>query len=1229
MLTCKTLTSAQATNYFVKGYLVEENSRWYGKGAAKLSLVGEIDNETVFANVVMGYSPDGRRKLSEKELPQEKRRAGVDCTLSAPKSVSMTALVAGDDRLFQARQIAVEKTLAVIEERYAQTRVREGNDRNIVKTGNLVVAQFDHIETRELDFHLHTHCLIMNLTELKRGKWYSHHNDAIFENKKFLGTLYQHYLAIEVQKLGYEIEDKGKGQFEIKGYQTKDLEHFSKRRQQILELVGKDSLWTDREKAWNNCRKKKQVVHPDDLKANWFEEAKLLGIQFVQPSSSPKLPDSSEECSFENYNSLNDAIAHCSERNVAFKKEALETFILSEHRPVDLATLDNAIAAHPELIALPSEKGMYYTTQTAVLRELSTIKLMQEGKDTVQAILNSKILQEQLATISLTQGQKEAVTTALTTTDQVIAWQGVAGAGKTYALNHFSQLSQNQGYLIKGFAPSAEAAKVLGNSLNINKSGQPSKKLINSGTHGLSEQGCLDLSSFFPRDEVGIEANTVASLLCSKPPETIEPNQIWIVDEAGLLSAASAHQLLERAKDEKARIIFVGDTRQLSAVEAGNPFKTLQSAGMTTAYMDQSLRQRVEHLQLAVDAIARGEINTGFEILDRNGCIQLTTDDQDKAKTIVSDYIALSPDERAKTLIVAGTNQERLEITAQIREKLIEEGSLTNSNEVTKLKAKNLTTIQMKYAHHLAINDVVMPTKDYKRRGLEKGKFYTIIAKDEDSITSRNSEGFEVTTGLGFEKAIYTQNQIEIAKGDRLKWIKNDRSLERRNGQEFRVTQVEGMRATIAYDDGKSEILDLTQPLHLDHALVTTTYSSQGKTADRVLISADYTIAQESLYVAVSRSKYNLKLYTTDKEELLKCAKQSKAKENPLELVRAAARNGERLTQPVKEDKISVSSPEKKVVAETQEIKPQQPSILRVPVAFAPLVEQSIVSKNPLELLTQNYEPRNETDQPSAPVNRDRETARKSGKSNQSASVTAYHTDSGNLERLHEAINRNAIAGVIVRFRGVVEGINRINQQLHDGIKSNIDLARAIENLNEQFNHRDQKTKRCSRDESPNTEQKLVEAIKQRQIAQSLKNPLAQLSQVVQGLETVKIPALDTDQIQILEQTFKQIEQAKRKSAEGSSTYAQGQQQVDFLFSLCVEYIDAHDDWILGNYQFSFDSQTLVLTCQNQSNPSEFLRAVGTEDGWEYQEGLLAELNEEDLFELLQELLEPEDELER
>lgn len=182
-------------------------SRWSGQGAEKLGLSGSIDNEQKFTNVIEGRSPDGREQLNARVLKQKERRAALDCTFSAPKSVSLMALVGGDSRLIAAHHQALKEVIGLMERRYAITRVTQGDCRPRVNTGNLVVAQFDHIESRDLDPHLHTHCLVMNTTQAD-GKWMSLVNSEIFANKKFLGMAYQSYLAAEVQKLGYEVEPR-------------------------------------------------------------------------------------------------------------------------------------------------------------------------------------------------------------------------------------------------------------------------------------------------------------------------------------------------------------------------------------------------------------------------------------------------------------------------------------------------------------------------------------------------------------------------------------------------------------------------------------------------------------------------------------------------------------------------------------------------------------------------------------------------------------------------------------------------------------------------------------------------------------------------------------------------------------------------------------------------------------------------------------------------------------
>ncbi|NJR60853.1 MAG: AAA family ATPase [Cyanobacteria bacterium CRU_2_1] len=152
--------------------------------------------------------------------------------------------------------------------------------------------------------------------------------------------------------------------------------------------------------------------------------------------------------------------------------------------------------------------------------------------------------------------------------------------------------------------------------------------------------------------------------------------EIWIVDEASLLSAKDAHALLQRAGQEQARIVLVGDTRQLSAVEAGNPFKSLQAGGIAIARLDESLRQQTQELKTAVTLIAQDKVIEGIQALDQAGCIREIQDSEQQLQQLVDDYLKLSPQERSRTLLLAGTNQQRLELTQRIRERLQAEGTL-------------------------------------------------------------------------------------------------------------------------------------------------------------------------------------------------------------------------------------------------------------------------------------------------------------------------------------------------------------------------------------------------------------------------------------------------------------------------------------------------------------------------------------------------------------------------
>ncbi|MBA2376558.1 MAG: DUF3854 domain-containing protein, partial [Rubrobacter sp.] len=247
-----------------------------------------------------------------------------------------------------------------------------------------------------------------------------------------------------------------------------------------------------------------------------------------------------------------------------------------------------------------------------------------------------------------------------------------------------------------------------------------------------------------------------------------------------------------------------------------------------------------------------------------------------------------------QTLIIAGTHKERSAITDEIRTALKNEKTLGYSVEATQLRAQqNLTSIQTRYTHNYNIGDVVVPVRDYKKLKLFKSQPYTVVAINNDKLVLSDLAGNHQTVDpMKFRKTLYKQENIEIAVGDHLRWTRNDKELGRRNGQEFTVTGINGQTATIEFSNGTLDTIDLQEPLHLDYALVSTTYSSQGKTADRVLVSStvDPTVSTESVYVAISRAKYDLKIYAENIDFLLESALESKAQETVLELLQPKAK---------------------------------------------------------------------------------------------------------------------------------------------------------------------------------------------------------------------------------------------------------------------------------------------------------------------------------------------------
>ncbi|PSN16120.1 conjugative relaxase domain protein, TrwC/TraI family [filamentous cyanobacterium CCT1] len=854
MLSTSNLSAAQAETYYTKEdyYSAEEAAhptKWVGKGAASLGLVGTVSQES-FSHMLSGQTPDGR-SLMGKVVEPEKRRAATDFTFSAPKSVSIAALVQQDERVLEAHHQAVSKALEVLEERYAQTRISTEAGRTKVTTGNTAAAVFTHSTSREAEPQLHSHCVVMNATQLADGRWFSLSNEAAIANQKLLGQIYQNELAVALKQQGYQIEPKAHGQFELVGYSPDLLKAFSTRRQQILKLIeeweamGSENNRAMRETATLVSRKRKpKEVDEGLLQRGWNALIQLKGLEL------PELPDGNIQAAGDQPSAtsvIDAAIQHCGERESVFRRTTLERFVFAHELGAQgFEAIEGAIAHSPELIRVADGK---FTTQTALNLELKTICLMQQGRGQVAAIVPNGAQLDNLVSHTLNPEQQNAVEMAVTTPDAVMAWQGVAGAGKTYALSVLKDLAQVQGYVIRGLAPSAEAAHVLGESL-------------------------------------GIETTTVAGLLVSDTPDQAPQPTLWIVDEAGLLSMKDAHALLRRAALEQARVLLVGDTRQLSAVEAGNPFKSLQAGGMTTAYLETHRRQQNGVLRSAVELVAQGQVSEGIEILAQAGCVKEGAQAQERIQQVAADYLVLATEERESTLVLAGTNMERLALTQAMRSGLQDEGTLGADGFVMQsLRRKDLTTAQASYLKAYAMGDVLVPIQDYRKQGLIRGEQYRVIAVNPEAqqvvLETPSGSVLSINPSLCPHKTVYATQAISVAVGDKLRWTRNNPKAGIRNGQGFLVTGLEADgTATVRDGAGQTSTISLSGNQYIDYAWVSTTYSSQGKTAERVLALLGETTNREAFYVAISRAKRAVTLYTTSQADLVRLAQVSRAKEN-------------------------------------------------------------------------------------------------------------------------------------------------------------------------------------------------------------------------------------------------------------------------------------------------------------------------------------------------------------
>ena len=324
----------------------------------------------------------------------------------------------------------------------------------------------------------------------------------------------------------------------------------------------------------------------------------------------------------------------------------------------------------------------------------------------------------------------------------------------------------------------------------------------------------------------------------------------------------------------------MGDEKQLGAVEAGKPFAQLQQAGMKTAVMDDILRQRDPDLKAAVEASLAGEIGRAFEKLGSN-VAQVKADNI--AGAVAARWLALSPEARENTGVMAPSHELRQKINAHIRERLAREGSIHGpAFREERLVSRGYTNPEKSLAANYAPGDVVAFHRPYKRLGVEKGDELRVSGVDHENqaVVLEGKDGGRVLwkpgriAGRTGGAEVYRAEEVELRAGDRIRWTRNDKGSGLVNSRTAEVLSVGSGRVSLRLEDGRRLAMTSGDPQlrHLDHAWASTVHAFQGRTVDNVIAAMQanhpHLTTQKSFYVEISRARDRAELVTDDAKAL-------------------------------------------------------------------------------------------------------------------------------------------------------------------------------------------------------------------------------------------------------------------------------------------------------------------------------------------------------------------------
>ncbi|MBF0315154.1 MAG: relaxase domain-containing protein [Oligoflexia bacterium] len=874
--------------YYEKGAKVNE---WHGEVAKELGLTEKEFDFKDFDKLIKGFDLDDKKLV--KSAGGKDHRAGLDLTFGVAKSVSLMAMV--DPRIKEAALEAVKETLDYLEKNYVSTRVMENGEKRVEETGKMLTAIFEHHTNRLIDPHLHFHAVLVNLTKDLNGNYKTIHNDKIFIDQKHLGLTFRANLAPKLIDLGYDLEitNRKEGFFEIKGIINEIIRHYSRRQQEVEERKG------ELQKLYPNARPGKlsemaaldtRLPKAQELSKEELQNTVNNGLEnfssslheletnaMISGKRAVPVPTNLEQV-------IKESIQGLEENKSAWRMvELVDQTIkmtLGDHSPDQIYKEVNEFIKSDQISYVGTKKNMeYFATKEMQKIESKVIDQVKEGKNKSDIFISDKNAAKIIeSNPTLTLGQKDALNLILTSKDRIIGVQGDAGTGKTYVMDAVRETLEKNGFNVRGLAPTGKAETELKSGAHLKKSETIDSFLLKATNKNFINQ-------ITPKREV------------------------WIIDEAGMVGSKKMERLLATALEVKAKVVLTGDIKQFLSIDQGKIFADLQKEGsLVFAIMKDGVRQKTEETRAIVkgfnEFITSGRntlhLKDAFDVLKSSNKITEFSKEDFKINAIKEEY--LNSDKSKSVLIITSTNKERDTLNGSIRMALKDKVRIDPDGFIFKtFNSVGFSGTSKMLADNYKEKQVVFFEKTYGN--IKKGTqgIITKIDKNKNELIigqfDKKHPDRQVAVSLKSLKdlakiQVFNREKKEFSIGDKVIFNKNDDLLGVKNGQMGVIEKInESGKCTVEMDKKKITFnlsgTGLKPYQYIDHAYALTEYKSQGATVDKLIWLADSkTASYNSAYVAVTRAKEDIKIFTDNIALLEKNVARESSKISSLELKR-------------------------------------------------------------------------------------------------------------------------------------------------------------------------------------------------------------------------------------------------------------------------------------------------------------------------------------------------------